>query len=534
MISAQEFKKKDFLEQVNDITEIIAKGGRDAIGLLLDLNTEPALDKAVANMVRRGLWKLLGEDEAMAVESLQSPDDELRSLCIKVAGETGFASAVPMLAQMAGAGATSASDRADALAALARLDPQGHMPLFRHYLNSPDPLLAGVCINALAEAGDQDALPDLFAIIDNAARAQDSEECGVNVWDAVSALAKLGGKDALTFLAANLHHTNPTCRRHIHETLAEKGAEAVPYVAPYLGSQDRDECIMAANVLGVVGDKTAVEALISALDEGLVHDASHKFAVYEALGAAPSMKSLVCLLDALGKEQEESLLMSLVVALDAQAVPPLGDRVGKGMLHALKAAGDNADTILRSMAMSRSTRLLGPIHEDTETGDALMAHVAASNDREILDAFAKALTALGTERALAHAKQLSTTRETAKALRLLAVDDSQAMLDFYRNAASILGFSITCAANGQQALDALPLAAFTVIVVDMNMPVMDGIELTKKIRQNPAYTKTPIIMATTESEKSQAALAKKAGVSAFLKKPFTLDVLQTKIQNILP
>jgi len=70
-------------------------------------------------------------------------------------------------------------------------------------------------------------------------------------------------------------------------------------------------------------------------------------------------------------------------------------------------------------------------------------------------------------------------------------------------------------------------------VVDMNMPEMDGIEFTTRVRGNPLYEGLPIVMATTESEKSQARLAKNAGVDAFLIKPFKAEVLSHRIKKVL-
>lgn len=65
------------------------------------------------------------------------------------------------------------------------------------------------------------------------------------------------------------------------------------------------------------------------------------------------------------------------------------------------------------------------------------------------------------------------------------------------------------------------------------MPVMDGIEFTRKVRSNPNLDKVKVLMATTESKESQVDLAKKVGVDDFIQKPFTEDVFQKKIRSIL-
>jgi len=141
---------------------------------------------------------------------------------------------------------------------------------------------------------------------------------------------------------------------------------------------------------------------------------------------------------------------------------------------------------------------------------------------------------MGSERAKSDAERIvnSAVKDTGK--KVLAVDDSQTMLLFYRTAASDLGLDLTTTTNGKEALECLKQdKTFDLIITDMNMPIMDGIEFTRTIKEDPALKEIPIIMATTESEKSQARLAQNAGVSSFIKKPFTVQILQNKIKPFL-
>jgi len=118
--------------------------------------------------------------------------------------------------------------------------------------------------------------------------------------------------------------------------------------------------------------------------------------------------------------------------------------------------------------------------------------------------------------------------------RVLAVDDSKAMLAFYRSALPRLGLAATTADNGQAAWDILETSdPFDCIVADMNMPVMDGIELTRLVRGDMAHAATPILMATTESTGEQVELALRAGVTGFLKKPFTAEALAAELSRLL-
>lgn len=116
-------------------------------------------------------------------------------------------------------------------------------------------------------------------------------------------------------------------------------------------------------------------------------------------------------------------------------------------------------------------------------------------------------------------------------MKILLVDDSATMRRIQRNQIAALGVQeIIEAENGQDAWD--KLIAFKdvdLILLDWNMPVMDGFALLKKIRAAPEYKSIKIIMCTSESEKSRVVEALKAGANNYIVKPFTQDALKEKL-----
>ena len=118
-------------------------------------------------------------------------------------------------------------------------------------------------------------------------------------------------------------------------------------------------------------------------------------------------------------------------------------------------------------------------------------------------------------------------------MHTLIVDDSRAMRRILRNIVEPLGFQITEAGHGAEALERLaenPL--IELILVDWNMPEMNGIELVKIVRSNPIYGRMKLVMVTTETEPSKMARAIMTGVDEFLMKPFTPDMLVSKLKLI--
>jgi two-component system chemotaxis response regulator CheY len=117
--------------------------------------------------------------------------------------------------------------------------------------------------------------------------------------------------------------------------------------------------------------------------------------------------------------------------------------------------------------------------------------------------------------------------------RILAVDDSPSMRDMVRIALTDAGYNVTQAADGQEALDIARNAAFDLVLSDVNMPRMNGIELIRALRAENAYKHTPILMLTTESSVERKREGKDAGATGWIVKPFDPEQLVATMQRVL-
>jgi two-component system chemotaxis response regulator CheY len=106
---------------------------------------------------------------------------------------------------------------------------------------------------------------------------------------------------------------------------------------------------------------------------------------------------------------------------------------------------------------------------------------------------------------------------------VLIVDDSASMRQLVSFAIKGAGYDVVAAVNGKDALT--KIAGAGMVITDLNMPEMDGIELIKKIRADPAGKFTPIVMLTTESQDAKKQQGKQAGASGWLVKPFRPEEL---------
>jgi two-component system, chemotaxis family, chemotaxis protein CheY len=117
--------------------------------------------------------------------------------------------------------------------------------------------------------------------------------------------------------------------------------------------------------------------------------------------------------------------------------------------------------------------------------------------------------------------------------RILAVDDSPSMRDMVRIALTGAGFEVTQAADGKEALALARDAAFDLVLSDVNMPVMDGIELIRALRAESSYRHTPILMLTTESSTDRKREGKDAGATGWIVKPFDPAQLIATMHRVL-
>jgi len=117
---------------------------------------------------------------------------------------------------------------------------------------------------------------------------------------------------------------------------------------------------------------------------------------------------------------------------------------------------------------------------------------------------------------------------------ILAVDDSASMRQMVAFTLKGAGFNVIEASDGQQALEKAKQTSFDLVLSDVNMPVMDGIELVKNLRTLPEYKFTPILMLTTESAGDKKMQGKNAGATGWLVKPFNPDQLLATIRKVLP
>lgn len=116
---------------------------------------------------------------------------------------------------------------------------------------------------------------------------------------------------------------------------------------------------------------------------------------------------------------------------------------------------------------------------------------------------------------------------------LLIVDDSASMRQMVSFTLQDAGYSVVAASNGKDALNKVDGQKISMVITDLNMPEMDGIELIRQLRSRPGFKFTPIVMLTTESQDAKKMAGKQAGASGWIVKPFKPEQLLETIKRFV-
>lgn len=118
--------------------------------------------------------------------------------------------------------------------------------------------------------------------------------------------------------------------------------------------------------------------------------------------------------------------------------------------------------------------------------------------------------------------------------KMLTVDDSPSVRKLVKFTLKAKGFQVSSASDGEEALDLIKQEDFDAIILDINMPRMNGLEFLKHIKENDQYASIPVIMLTTEGQDDDKDKAVSLGATAYMVKPFKPTQLLTLIEKIVP
>lgn len=116
---------------------------------------------------------------------------------------------------------------------------------------------------------------------------------------------------------------------------------------------------------------------------------------------------------------------------------------------------------------------------------------------------------------------------------ILTADDSASMRQMIAFTLRNAGYEVIEAVDGQDALDKLAHTPVQMVLTDLNMPNVDGLQLIQRVRALPAYKYVPIVMLTTESDDAKKQSGRAAGATGWIVKPFRAEQLLAVVKKLL-
>ncbi len=304
-------------------------------------------------------------------------------------------------------------------------------------------------------------------------------------------------------------------RTYAKKELVSIGEKAVPFLITNLERKDPDFLIHTLNVLGDIGDESAVVPIRKLL-QNEPKSANVRFAAYEALALLPLRKGAYTLTAGLS-DKEDHVCVAAARAIDQN----FSDILGAGIKNLLRNKGDEARHITKTIVNAQVDKIfLSMAGEDyfQEMALVYLPHAHKDTRKHYHDLLVK-----NGHKSFA-GKILGDEKEESKP-KVVAIDDSRMILNIYKATLYELGFDPVLFEFPASALEWLQNEKPLMVLTDLNMPDITGVQVTERIREKYSSEELPVIMVTTQNETNDNEAAKKAGVNKILHKPFNADSL---------
>jgi CheY-like chemotaxis protein len=475
-----------------------------AIPLLASVIAEyPEITKSFPQIQETLYAKVLESPEALL--GLISGSKKPRQVFyIEMAGELRVEKAVPLLLDIL----RGQEDTQIVEAAIVSLGVIGHASAadaVSEYLYAGNREIVMAAVHTLGQLGTQRAVEYL------AKRLGGDTDIDVMI---VDILAKSQVPEALDKLNDTLGSEHVHIRNAGKKKLRAIGVTAIRILIRNLSGDNTDLIIHSLNVLGDIGDEAAVSPIRSLLHNE-PEDPNVRFAAYEALGKIPLGKGAFVLAVGL-QDPDASVRAAVAKAIDRNFNAALAG----GLMNLVGSGDDEAFGIIYTVIDAECDNIFAGLLEEDSFRRPALAYLKGRAHPDVRAHFAELLKEKGA-RELADAGAAAEQSVGVRKLKVFAVDDSKMILNIYRKVLHNLGCEPYLFEFPAGALERIQHDKPDIILTDLNMPDITGIDLTRRVREFYRKEDVPVIMVTTQEDGQDNAAAFAAGINAFLQKPFT-------------
>ena len=470
--------------------------------------------------VKGKLYELLIERAFGAPHLLEEwlADDKIddKTIFVNIAGELQMETAVSLLEEIL----NSSMDNVtiiSAIKALGLIASPSSMSGISEYLYSNDFELVYVAIRSLGEIGGPTVVKKLSEAVGR------NDEADFLILDI---MASNQDQDSLQMLNEMLMSHFSHLRNRAKDHLVKIGKKAVPILLENLKQPDPDLLIHTLNILGLIGDPS-VDIPIRKLLQNEPPDANVRFAAYEALGFIRSARSAMSLANGLN-DPVYQVRIAAAKAIDRN----ISDTLLHGLKNLVEPKDEDAKNIVGSFIDAEADQFFDTLIGWTPFQEMAVEYLTNQASEDIRDHFVSILRVRG-DNSLADAIMSVPKEEKERGgLNIYVVDDSKLMLNIYTKKLNQLGYEPVLFQYPAEAIEAATEKKPDILITDLNMPEINGLQLTEKIREKYPSKQLPIMMITTQSDVEDEEVARKAGIDIVLHKPFSDDDLKENIEKL--
>ena len=458
------------------------------------------------------LSSLLAYPETL-LQFLQDPEIRDKTELINIAADLKLEDATPILIEMV-ADSTVESEIHLIIETLGQIgDPEATNTL-TDYLYAANRELIIAAVQSLGMVGTPTAMHRL------AERMGTDNEIDFMI---LSIFADVQDQVSLEKLNETLASHYAHMRTYAKKELVNIGPKAVPFLIENLNRRDPDFLIHTLNVLGDIGDESAVVPIRKLLQDE-PRSANVRFAAYEALALLPLRKGAYTLTAGLS-DKEDHVCVAAARAIDQN----FSDILAAGIKNLLRSKTDEARHITKIIVNAQVDKIFLSLAEEDFFQELALIYIPHTH-KDTREHYYNILMKNGLKDFAG--KMIGDEKEELKP-KVVAVDDSRMILNIYKATLHELGYDPVLFEFPASAIEWLKEEKPLMVLTDLNMPDITGVQLTEAIRKQYTLEELPVIMVTTQNEANDNEAATKAGVSKIIHKPFNAKSLKAAMDEFI-
>ncbi|MCP4747172.1 MAG: response regulator [Desulfobacteraceae bacterium] len=507
--------------QKKAIAQLSKADSKFVIPLLVELIADyPAIGDNFQDLKEVLYSKTLNDPNTLSMALIRESKPAYRAVMAEITGEIRLEPATPILLSILDEGQDEELIRSVIIALGMIGDTSATTPISEFlYCGSLDLILAA--IQALGQLANKTAIQRLA---DKLGADTDLDYMILNVF------AHCQEPGAIEKLNENLSAQKANIRNAAKKHLTDLGPKSVPYLIGNLIYDDPDLLIHSLNVLGDIGDESAIGPIRKLLHNE-PKDANVRFASYEALGKLPVAKGAFALAQGLHDPVDN------VRAAAASAINHNYNTVlAAGIKNLIRDENNKHCPISRTIIEAQCDTVFLDLIKEESFSQFAAEYLGQKVHPDIRRYFAELLRNNNLKPLAAKIEKKVEKKvkpDDQKSLKVFAVDDSKMILNIYRSVLHNLGYEPVLFEFPAQAIEKAKTEKPDLIFTDLNMPDINGVDLTRSIRQLYGKEQLPIIMVTTQNECQDNSAAMEAGITAILHKPFNETSLSEAVDKYL-